>query len=103
MVAHFYVGHSNIIGTLHPVMLPRNIKILDLSSNNFSGTVDWEDLPLNIERLYLYNNQFEGNVNLDVLPSNLKWLFVGNNKFSSVSGMKREGLHIDEIDELHKI
>eukprot|EP00759_Apiculatamorpha_spiralis_P029703 PhF_6_TR31791/c1_g1_i12/m.46845 len=62
--------------------MPRGLKELDISFNQFSGTFNFASLPPSLEILLVANNQFSGTVNISPFPVNLTKLVLNRNQFS---------------------
>ena len=68
-------------GTFETFLLPPNLKIMVIPSQNFSGTVDFTKLPNTLTYLDFYENEFESSVNLSHLPNAIEVLSLRLNSF----------------------
>ena len=69
-------------GTLDLSVLPRGLKTIDLTENNFYGPLDLTALPSHLEQADFSLNNFSGSLDLTRLPSTLKWIELSFNSFS---------------------
>ncbi|KAE8647939.1 receptor-like protein EIX2 [Cucumis sativus] len=78
------LSNNRLTGIVEGCLLTPNLKILDLSSNNFFGTFPYSKGDLSyIQQLNLGNNNFEGSMPIVLKNSqSLDTLNLGGNKFS---------------------
>ena len=73
---------NELEGKLITEDLPRQVKRLVLSNNNFTGPVNFEAIPADVVKFDLFGNSFSGEVIFNNLPSRLEYFDLGRNEFS---------------------
>ena len=113
-VIDFSISECKMLGTVCTHDLPRNMKWLDISCNDFSGEFDIAGLPSCIGGAYIQHNKFCGSLSIPDLPPQIQDLFANDNKFSGTVDLSKlpdtmieltlsdnafvqEGLHIGMI------
>jgi hypothetical protein len=87
-VTEFSWINKNCEGALNFSVLPRKLKVLDISGNAFTGQLNVELLPIGMTRLKLQQNRFSGPLDLAVLPIGMTELDIGGNLFNGTLNLK---------------
>ena len=81
-VVTFGASRSDIEGTVPVELLPRGLKVFDISYiGSMNGTIDFCALPPALEICYLAGNKFTGTADLTRLPDHLESLHIDGNDF----------------------
>ena len=74
-------GHRSLFGSMQWECLPKSLEKMKANSARLNGTLPLDMMPPNLVLLYLFTNELSGELDLRHLPTSMRKLCVGDNKF----------------------